>query len=148
MENKLSLNQQGEDNPKLNQNKQVSQKVFDPKQVGVFYSLQTRWRIFVILMIINLFINMDHGTIPAATNEIKDDLNITNDTLGIFGSLVYLGSLIGSMVFFTIIGTFNRKWVIVSCMVLISASLYTFTKFKLLYFLFINRTVTGFFQVK
>jgi hypothetical protein len=38
---------------------------------------------------------MDHGTIPAATSEIKNDLNINDDILGIFGSLVYLGNLLG-----------------------------------------------------
>ncbi len=38
---------------------------------------------------------MDHGTIPASTAEIKKDLDIGDGSLGVFGSLVYLGNILG-----------------------------------------------------
>ena len=71
----------------------------DPKQIGVVFRRKTRYFIFVILVLTNLIVNMDHGTIPAATSEIKYDLNINDDTLGIFGSLVYFGNLLGIFCF-------------------------------------------------
>lgn len=67
----------------------------DPRQIGVIFKRKTRYFIFIILVVTNLIINMDHGTIPAATSEIKLDLSIGDDTLGIFGSLVYFGNLLG-----------------------------------------------------
>ena len=67
----------------------------EPRQIGVVFKRRTRYFIFLILVVTNLIINMDHGTIPAATSEIKEDLKIDDDTLGIFGSLVYFGNLLG-----------------------------------------------------
>ena len=126
----------------------ISENLIDPKHLGVIYSRKTRWIMFILFMIIYLLVNMDHGTIPAATTEIKKDMEIDDDSLGIFGSLVYLGNLLGSMFFFTIIGSVNRKWIIIFSIISINISLYTFTKIKVIYYLFINRTFTGFFQVK
>ena len=72
----------------------------NPKKVeGVVFPRKMRYFIFILLVITNLIINMDHGTIPAATFEIKEDLKIDNDTLGIFGSLVYFGNLIGKFLY-------------------------------------------------
>ncbi len=59
----------------------------------------SRYLSFVVLITINLFINMDDGTIPAATNQIENWLNITSSELGLFGSLVYIGSLIGKIIY-------------------------------------------------
>ena len=73
----------------------TNQLFLSPKQIGYVFSRNTRYFIFVLLIFINLIINMDHGTIPAATSEIKQDLNIDNDNLGVLGSLVYLGNLLG-----------------------------------------------------
>lgn len=58
-------------------------------------SRNIRWFIFCILVLVTIMINMDHGTIPAATEEIKVSLNLGNDDLGYFGSLVFLGNIIG-----------------------------------------------------
>ena len=74
-------------------------QVLNANKIGVLLEKNTRYFIFTILVITNLIINMDHGTIPAATSEIKRDLKVDDDTLGIFGSLVYLGNLIGKYPF-------------------------------------------------
>ena len=58
-------------------------------------SNRMRQFIFTIMAITNLCINMDHGTIPAATTQIKKTLDVSDSTLGIFGSLVYFGTLLG-----------------------------------------------------
>lgn len=42
-------------------------------------------------------INVDHGILPAATTVMKEDLDLTNVDLGILGSLVYLGLVLGKL---------------------------------------------------
>ena len=44
-------------------------------------SRRTRWVLFFLLFIIQILMNMDHGTIPAATDEIRNDLKIKDDVL-------------------------------------------------------------------
>ena len=51
--------------------------------------------IYGLIFVCNLLINIDHGSIPAATLNLKQDLNIDNVELGILGSLVYLGLTAG-----------------------------------------------------
>jgi hypothetical protein len=65
------------------------------KPRDIHLSTSTRWFIFVIFFLCGIIINMDHGTIPAATKEIKRDLKIDKDKLGMFGSLVFFGNFIG-----------------------------------------------------
>jgi hypothetical protein len=52
--------------------------------------------LFYVVFITNLMINMDHGIIPACTTEIMEDLDIDSADLGLLGSLVYLGLVIGN----------------------------------------------------
>lgn len=65
------------------------------KNIHLRLSRNVRWFIFCILVLVTVMINMDHGTIPAATEEIKESLKLGNDDLGYFGSLVFLGNIIG-----------------------------------------------------
>lgn len=69
-----------------------------PKELVL--SRTTRWFLFFIFFIIQILMNMDHGTVPAATEDIRNDLNIDNEILGIFGSLVFFGNLIGTFYLF------------------------------------------------
>lgn len=63
--------------------------------VDIILPKKVRWFIFVLFFFIQTMINVDHGTIPAATNDIKDSLKIDDYILGVFGSLVFLGNLMG-----------------------------------------------------
>ena len=65
------------------------------KKSNLILSRTVRRFIFIILLLISVMVNMDHGTIPAATSEIKKSLNEGDDVLGLFGSLVFLGNIIG-----------------------------------------------------
>jgi len=65
------------------------------KNLNLHLSRNVRWFIFCILVFVTIMINMDHGTIPAATEEIIKSLDLKNDDLGVFGSLVFLGNIIG-----------------------------------------------------
>src|SRR5689334_12538822 len=53
----------------------------------VILSRGVRWLLFGTFILLQLLMNMDHGTFPAATTDIKNDLYIDDDVLGIFGSL-------------------------------------------------------------
>ena len=44
-----------------------------------------------------MLINIDHGSIPAATIALKKDLGMDNVALGMLGSLVYLGLTAGNL---------------------------------------------------
>ena len=54
--------------------------------------------IFCHLIIANLLINFDHGTIPAALTELRNDLNISNADIGSLGSLVFFGLTLGATI--------------------------------------------------
>lgn len=42
-------------------------------------------------------INLDHGILPACTAELREDIGLNNADLGLLGSLVYLGLVIGKL---------------------------------------------------
>lgn len=48
-------------------------------------------RLLFILFFANLFLNIDHGILPAGTNNIKSDLSLSNSKFGTLGSVLYLG---------------------------------------------------------
>lgn len=75
-------------------NRKVMKRVRKERK-EVILSRGIRWFIFGVFINLAILMNYDHGTVPAATDEIRADLDITDDILGIFGSLVFLGNLIG-----------------------------------------------------
>ena len=86
-----------------------------------------RYTIFVLYIFLNILMNVDHGTVPAATNEIKTDLVINDEILGLFGSLVFVGTIIGSLLTLTLINFFNRKYLLIIFLLLNALCLYSFT---------------------
>ena len=105
-----------------------------------------RWIIFLIFLIINLLMNVYHGVVPAATEQLKEYLNLSDSELGLFGSLVFVGVIIGSLVSLTIINTFNRKYILIICLILCGLSLFIFTMTKRYILLCIDRVIIGIFQ--
>ena len=55
------------------------------------FSKKKRKFIYILICLINIFINLDRGAIPAGTTEIKNKNKISNAELGMIGSLLYLG---------------------------------------------------------
>ena len=107
---------------------------------------KVRWTIFLLFTIINLLMNFDHGTVPAATQQLRIYLELTDSELGLFGSLVFLGVIIGSLVSLTIINTFNRKYILMICLILCSLALFAFTKTTQYPLLCLDRVIIGIFQ--
>jgi hypothetical protein len=85
--------------PEQEQNLEVA--IEDSRQIKkeltgtVVLARNKRCWVFVFIIFVNIFINFDHGYFPAATEEFKRDFHIDESMLGIFGSAVYLGNLIG-----------------------------------------------------
>ena len=58
-------------------------------------SKKKRWSIFLYLIfVISIVSNFDNGIVPAATEKIKEDLDITDSYFGFLGSCDYLGIII------------------------------------------------------
>ena len=109
-------------------------------------SRKIRWVIFFLFLMINLLMNFDHGTVPAATEQIMKYLGLNNSQLGLFGSLVFVGVIIGSLVSLTIINTFNRKYILMIFLILCTVALFLFTRTKEYILLSLDRVVIGIFQ--
>ena len=43
-------------------------------------------------------VNMDHGILPAAIEEVRADIGLENTQMGFMGSVVYLGLVIGKFI--------------------------------------------------
>jgi hypothetical protein len=82
------------DKEKENHIQKETSKISNKKQ-NLILSRNVRRFIFFIFLLISIMINMDHGTIPAATSEIKEYFKQGDDVLGLFGSLVFLGNILG-----------------------------------------------------
>ena len=101
--------------------------------------------IFHLFLIGNMLLAMDHGIIPASTEPLRRLSNF-DQTIGLFGSLVYFGNMIGSIIVFKIIDEYNRKFLLNLSFLINSICLLSFTYFENIPFLFLNRIITGMFQ--
>ena len=111
------------------------------------YSKYRRKLIFILICIINILINCDHGAIPAGTTELKEAKNLSNIQLGTIGSLVYLGLVLGSISGGFIFSTYSSKWVIIISLLASCAFLYFFTESDYYLTMAFCRVGCGFFQV-
>lgn len=67
---------------------------------NILVSRSKRFLIFILIVLINIIVNLDHGTIPAATEVLKESLDIGEMELGFFGTLLYTGNAIGKNNFY------------------------------------------------
>jgi len=111
------------------------------------YSKYRRKLIFILICIINILINCDHGAIPAGTTELKNAKNLSNIELGTIGSLVYLGLVLGSISGGYIFSTYASKWVVINSLIATCIFLYFFTVSNYYLTMAICRVGCGFFQV-
>jgi MFS family permease len=139
--------------------KSEEEKEFKIKEniFGDFPQLRSRHRafgkfkrklIFGLIFFLNVCINIDHGAIPAATTVLKRDLNMDNVALGIIGSLVYLGLVLGAISAGPIFKMYTSKWIVILSIISSCMFLYFFTFAEGVAFLSICRIGCGFFQVK
>lgn len=113
----------------------------------ILLSNKKRWILFLLMICSSMLSSIDHGTIPAATAQIRFDLEISNTILGLFGSAVYAGTILGSLIVISLINVSNRKYVLIGSIVLYGICLLLFTIKQHYILLFINRGIVGLFQV-
>ena len=53
--------------------------------------------LYIVHMITNNVINLDHGIIPACSYQLKRELGIDDFYIGFLGSVVFLGIVFGSI---------------------------------------------------
>lgn len=114
-----------------------------PKNLSL--SKRVRWLVYCLFLIANIFISLDHGSIPASTKQLRSFVH-SDQAIGLFGSLVFVGNIIGSLIYFYLINIINRKVLLVITLFLLSICLITFVSFTNIIFLFINRILVGIFQ--
>ena len=111
------------------------------------FSKMKRKSIFILIFMINILINVDHGAIPAGTTALKKENNLDNVALGMIGSLVYLGLVLGSISAGPIFASYSSKWVVILSLLLSCCFLYCFTFIKGGIGMAFCRVGCGFFQV-
>ena len=136
-----------EDKVEESQNNPIECKTLESiKSISFAINRTRRWILFFLFAIINLLMNFDHGTIPAATEQIRSFLNLSDSQLGLFGSFVFAGVIIGSLISMTVINICNRKYILMICLILCGISLFIFTITKAYVLLCIDRVIIGVFQ--
>ena len=109
---------------------------------------KTRTSIYICLLCISCFSFSDGGILPQQVDNIKSDFNTTKDsTIGFFGSVDFIGRVIGALIFAMIMGKTNRKMLLASLLLLKSLTLMIalFTKNKVVNIIF--RGISGISQV-
>mmetsp|Transcript_2660 Transcript_2660/g.4134 ORF Transcript_2660/g.4134 Transcript_2660/m.4134 type:complete len:191 (+) Transcript_2660:411-983(+) len=112
------------------------------------YDQRVLYWLFGLIFLSNVFINVDHGSLPGCSNNIKDDLGIGNLEFGTLGSIVYGGLTLGSAVA-TWVYRFDH-WVkptLVLTLAMNCLTLWVFTLTNSFYFDAFLRFLLGFFQV-
>ena len=109
---------------------------------------KARKAIYICLVAISCFSSCDGGILPQQVDNIKTDFNTTKDsTVGLFGSVDFIGRVIGALIFAVIMGKMNRKMLLVSLLLLKSLTLLIalLTKNKIVNI--ISRGISGIPQV-
>lgn len=118
-----------------------------PKQTFSPDAQQSIRKIYVIILFVNILINLDHGIIPAATKEIKEDLGLNDIKLGILGSVVYAGLVCGSLLAGYLFQNYTTKYIICFMLSLNIFALGIFPLTNNILILALSRLIVGFCQV-
>ena len=103
--------------------------------------------LYYVIAFCNILVNLDHGIIPAATKEIKADLQLAEVELGLLGSVVYAGLIFGSLTAGQIFQKYNSKSIILAAVGAYALGLIVFPITKNIMLLGMSRFLVGFFQV-
>jgi len=112
------------------------------------YNVSVIYFIFIMLFLSNVFINVDHGSLPGCSDQIKKDLNMNNFEFGILGSVVYGGLTVGAGV---ATGAYSKgSWIkpsLVGTLAFNAIAVWVFTLTDSFYINAFLRFWIGFFQV-
>lgn len=101
----------------------------------------------IYVFFLDILINVDHGAIPAALNEISRDLKVSDAKMGGLGSLVFFGLVIGSATAGFVFGRISYKSILCISMIVNGTSLWLFTAKADYTYMCIARFITGYSQI-
>eukprot|EP01017_Pseudomicrothorax_dubius_P035288 TRINITY_DN491_c0_g1_i4.p1 TRINITY_DN491_c0_g1~~TRINITY_DN491_c0_g1_i4.p1 ORF type:complete len:611 (+),score=66.14 TRINITY_DN491_c0_g1_i4:84-1916(+) len=104
-------------------------------------------RIYMSILLVNILVNLDHGILPAATKEIRRDLKLNDVELGVLGSIVYLGLVLGSILAGYLFQKYTTKDILCITILLNMIALAIFPLSNLIGLLAISRFMVGCCQV-
>ena len=78
----------------------------------------TRIIIFSCFFVIHLLNCSDGGVVSARSNQIKEELNINDKSFGLYGSIVQIGRIIGTLSVMVLLNLFDRKYLIFFALIL------------------------------
>ena len=78
----------------------------------------TRKIIFSCFLAIHLLNCSDGGVVSAGSNQIKEELNINDKSFGLYGSIVQIGRIIGTLSVMSLLNLFDRKYLIFFALIL------------------------------
>ena len=134
----------------LNTSSEVSEKGEQKENITI--NNKVKMTIFITMVLISTLTNLDGGIIPRSTEQIIKDLHIGETELGYYGSIDYLGRMLGSLIFVVIINKTNRLYILSGTLILKGITLiipfFFDVKFAPLYIIIMAcRCISGFSQV-
>ena len=78
----------------------------------------TRIVIFICFFVIHLLNCSDGGVVSARSNQIKEELQIDDKSFGIYGSIVQIGRIVGTLSVMVLLNLFDRKYLIFFALIL------------------------------
>ncbi|EAR86984.1 MFS transporter (macronuclear) [Tetrahymena thermophila SB210] len=141
-ENKSTVIHSNIVNPQSEEEKAQCEQEDEPQQEKKGSKL-----VFFIICLSNILLNIDHGVVPAATQQIKEDLNIGDSELGFLGSLVYFGIVSAGFIAGKAYMKFPSKYVMIATIMCMVGLLFLFTFIEEINALYFVRFVTGATQV-
>jgi len=101
--------------------------------------------VFIILSLLNVSNNLDHGGIPVMTPVLRQELSLTTQQLGVIGSLVFFGLLCGSLQAAFVFGKVNYKRVMLLTYVGNGFFLILFASTEIYWLQCLSRFLAGYF---
>ena len=116
------------------------EKEYDQKSVNV---------IFYIMFLCSVSVNIDHGSLPACSEEVKRKMHILNFGFGALGTVVYFGLTLGSLMGAQVYNNNSKyiKLVLMLSLTVMAVTLVTFTLTANFYLNVLMRFVAGFCQI-
>lgn len=113
-------------------------------QLDIKLSRKDRWKCFGIILSIVFVMNMDQGIVSGTTTELMEAMRLTEKELGMFGSILFIGTTLGCVLSFTLINKFDRKKLLLITIALNAGALFLLTITTNYVLLLICRFLSGF----
>lgn len=106
-----------------------------------------RWLIYVLILIIVFFSQLDQSSINFSIKQFKRDLALTDEEYGLFSSFNYLGKIAGSFVFMFLFNLCNRKYLCIVIFLMYTPNFLSLILALPKLLLYVARTLIGFTNI-